>query len=219
MFRTQRHGERPVPVPGIRARDVCGAARAARKHCKVAGHLPLSRVVAYSAAKAAALKPHHVYRLASRGGTACGSIPWHPGLFPAIRNRRSCCGRRQSPTARATGILDHTPIGRFRTSRKNWRARSFSWHATLRAASSLVQISVWTAGSFVRRSDSRVAGNVSLRDFSSLRENTLTLAVSSPRDLFRRPNSHFVQMLQHVSRVLINTISAGLFEFFRPVAP
>jgi NAD(P)-dependent dehydrogenase (short-subunit alcohol dehydrogenase family) len=78
----------------------------------VAGHLPLSRVVAYSAAKAAALNlTMFLAREWGRYGVRVNSIT--PGFFPAIQNRRLLFAEDGSPTPRATSILEHTPIGRF----------------------------------------------------------------------------------------------------------
>ena len=78
----------------------------------VAGHLPLSRVVAYSAAKAAALSlTRFLAREWGRYGVRVNSIT--PGFFPAVQNRRLLFQEDGSPTSRAISILDHTPIGRF----------------------------------------------------------------------------------------------------------
>jgi NAD(P)-dependent dehydrogenase (short-subunit alcohol dehydrogenase family) len=78
----------------------------------VAGHLPLSRVVAYSAAKAAALSlTRFLAREWGRYGVRVNSIT--PGFFPAVQNRRLLFQEDGSPTPRAVSILDHTPIGRF----------------------------------------------------------------------------------------------------------
>jgi NAD(P)-dependent dehydrogenase (short-subunit alcohol dehydrogenase family) len=78
----------------------------------VAGHLPLSRVVAYSAAKAAALSlTKFLAREWGRYGVRVNSIT--PGFFPAVQNRRLLFQEDGSPTPRAISILDHTPIGRF----------------------------------------------------------------------------------------------------------
>ena len=78
----------------------------------VAGHLPLSRVVAYSAAKAAALNlTMFLAREWGRYGVRVNSIT--PGFFPAVQNRRLLFQEDGSPTPRAISILDHTPIGRF----------------------------------------------------------------------------------------------------------
>ncbi|MEX1117993.1 MAG: SDR family oxidoreductase [Terrimicrobiaceae bacterium] len=80
----------------------------------VSAHLPLSRVVAYSAAKAAALSltlflarewaPHNV---------RVNSIT--PGFFPADQNRALLFQADGTPTPRAQSILGHTPMGRFGT--------------------------------------------------------------------------------------------------------
>ena len=78
----------------------------------VAGHLPLSRVVAYSAAKAAALSlTRFLAREWGRYGVRVNSIT--PGFFPAVQNRRLLFQEDGSPTPRAVSILDHTPIGLF----------------------------------------------------------------------------------------------------------
>jgi NAD(P)-dependent dehydrogenase (short-subunit alcohol dehydrogenase family) len=78
----------------------------------VSAHLPLSRVVTYSAAKAAVLNltqflarewaPHRV---------RVNSIT--PGFFPAEQNRRLLFREDGSPTPRAQAILGHTPMARF----------------------------------------------------------------------------------------------------------
>jgi NAD(P)-dependent dehydrogenase (short-subunit alcohol dehydrogenase family) len=78
----------------------------------VAGHLPLSRVAAYSAAKAAALNlTMFLAREWGHYGVRVNSIT--PGFFPAVQNRRLLFQEDGSPTPRAISILDHTPIGRF----------------------------------------------------------------------------------------------------------
>lgn len=78
----------------------------------VAGHLPLSRVVAYSAAKAAVLS---VTRFLARewagAGVRVNAIT--PGFFPAEQNRRLLYSDDGTPTARGRQILEHTPLARF----------------------------------------------------------------------------------------------------------
>ena len=78
----------------------------------VAGHLPLSRVVAYSAAKAAAVNlTMFLAREWGRYGVRVNSIT--PGFFPAVQNRRQLFQEDGSPTPRAVSILGHTPMERF----------------------------------------------------------------------------------------------------------
>jgi NAD(P)-dependent dehydrogenase (short-subunit alcohol dehydrogenase family) len=78
----------------------------------VSAHLPLSRVIAYSAAKAAVLSlTQFLAREWARAGVRVNSIT--PGFFPAEQNRRLLFNDDGSPTARAASILGHTPMGRF----------------------------------------------------------------------------------------------------------
>ncbi|MCF7668247.1 MAG: SDR family oxidoreductase [Verrucomicrobia bacterium] len=78
----------------------------------VAGHLPLSRVVAYSAAKAAMLNlTKFLAREWAPAGVRVNSIT--PGFFPAEQNRRLLFNEDGTPTARAQSILGHTPMSRF----------------------------------------------------------------------------------------------------------
>lgn len=78
----------------------------------VSAHLPLSRVVAYSAAKAAVLS---LTQFLAREWATCGvrvnSIT--PGFFPAEQNRALLFNPDGSPTARTQSILGHTPMKRF----------------------------------------------------------------------------------------------------------
>jgi len=78
----------------------------------VSAHLPLSRVVTYSAAKAAVLNlTQFLSREWAPQGVRVNSIT--PGFFPAQQNRRLLFNEDGSPTARAQSILNHTPMGRF----------------------------------------------------------------------------------------------------------
>ena len=78
----------------------------------VSAHLPLSRVVAYSASKAAVLNlTQFLSREWAGGGVRVNSIT--PGFFPAEQNRRLLFHEDGSPTPRAQSILSHTPMGRF----------------------------------------------------------------------------------------------------------
>lgn len=78
----------------------------------VASHLPVSRVVAYSAAKAAVLNlTQFLAREWAAKGVRVNSIT--PGFFPAEQNRKLLFNENGSPTARTQAILGHTPMGRF----------------------------------------------------------------------------------------------------------
>ncbi len=83
----------------------------------VSAHLPLSRVVAYSAAKAAVLNlTQFLAREWAPSGVRVNSIT--PGFFPAEQNRRLLFQEDGSPTPRAKSILDHTPMKRFGEARE-----------------------------------------------------------------------------------------------------
>ena len=78
----------------------------------VSAHVPLSRVVAYSAAKAAVLNlTKFLAREWAPFGVRVNSIT--PGFFPAEQNRKLLFNEDGSPTPRAVSILAHTPMGRF----------------------------------------------------------------------------------------------------------
>jgi len=78
----------------------------------VSAHLPLSRVVAYSAAKAAVVNlTQFLAREWAPFGVRVNSLT--PGFFPAEQNRRLLFHEDGTPTARAQSILGHTPMGRF----------------------------------------------------------------------------------------------------------
>jgi NAD(P)-dependent dehydrogenase (short-subunit alcohol dehydrogenase family) len=78
----------------------------------VSAHVPLSRVMAYAAAKAAVLNlTQFLAREWAKSGVRVNSLT--PGFFPAEQNRRLLFNPDGSPTARGQQILGHTPMGRF----------------------------------------------------------------------------------------------------------
>lgn len=109
----------------------------------VSAHLPLSRVVAYSAAKAAVLSlTQFLSREWAQRGVRVNSIT--PGFFPAEQNRRLLFNEDGSPTARAQSILTHTPMARFGEARELIGAAVF--------------LASTQASSFVTGTDLRVDG-------------------------------------------------------------
>jgi NAD(P)-dependent dehydrogenase (short-subunit alcohol dehydrogenase family) len=78
----------------------------------VSAHVALSRVAAYSAAKAAVLNlSQFLAREWAPRNVRVNTIT--PGFFPAEQNRRLLYNEDGTPTARANAILGHTPMGRF----------------------------------------------------------------------------------------------------------
>jgi NAD(P)-dependent dehydrogenase (short-subunit alcohol dehydrogenase family) len=78
----------------------------------VSAHIPLSRVISYSAAKAAVLSlTYFLAREWATKGVRVNSIT--PGFFPAEQNRKLLFNEDGSPTARTKSIWSHTPMGRF----------------------------------------------------------------------------------------------------------
>lgn len=75
-------------------------------------HIPLSRVVAYSASKAAVLSlTKFLAREWAANGVRVNSIT--PGFFPAEQNARLLFNEDGSPTARTQAVWAHTPMKRF----------------------------------------------------------------------------------------------------------
>jgi NAD(P)-dependent dehydrogenase (short-subunit alcohol dehydrogenase family) len=78
----------------------------------VSAHLPLSRVVAYSAAKAAVLNlTRFLAREWAPYNVRANSIT--PGFFPGEQNRRLLFNEDGTATPRGQVILGHTPMARF----------------------------------------------------------------------------------------------------------
>ncbi len=109
----------------------------------VSAHLPLSRVVAYSSAKAAVLNlTQFLAREWAKSGVRVNTIT--PGFFPAEQNKRLLFNEDGTPTARGETILGHTPAGRFGEA-----------HELIGAA---IFLASEKASSFVTGSDLRVDG-------------------------------------------------------------
>jgi NAD(P)-dependent dehydrogenase (short-subunit alcohol dehydrogenase family) len=83
----------------------------------VSAHLPLSRVVTYSAAKAAVLSlSMFLAREWALKGVRVNTLT--PGFFPAEQNRKLLFNADGSPSARTKAIWGHTPMGRFGDARE-----------------------------------------------------------------------------------------------------
>jgi NAD(P)-dependent dehydrogenase (short-subunit alcohol dehydrogenase family) len=109
----------------------------------VSAHLPLSRVVAYSAAKAAVLNlTQFLSREWAPKGVRVNSIT--PGFFPAEQNRSLLFLPDGSPSPRTQAIWGHTPMKRFGEA-----------HELIGAC---VFLASHAASSFVTGSDLRVDG-------------------------------------------------------------
>jgi len=109
----------------------------------VSAHVPLSRVVAYSAAKAAVISlTYFLAREWATKGVRVNSIT--PGFFPAEQNRRLLFNEDGSPTDRTRAAWGHTPMNRF------GQAHELAGAALLLASHK--------AGSFITGTDIRVDG-------------------------------------------------------------
>jgi NAD(P)-dependent dehydrogenase (short-subunit alcohol dehydrogenase family) len=98
----------------------------------MAGMLPLSRVVAYSAAKSAVINlTQFLAREWATRGLRVNSIS--PGFFPAEQNRRLLFNEDGSYTERGAQIIAHTPMARFGAARELGGA--VVWLASAQASS------------------------------------------------------------------------------------
>ncbi|MDX1950717.1 MAG: SDR family oxidoreductase [Verrucomicrobiota bacterium] len=112
----------------------------------VSGHLPLSRVVAYSAAKAAVLNlTKFLAREWAAKGVRVNSIT--PGFFPAEQNKALLFNPDGTPTPRAQAIFNHTPMGRFGQAQELVGAAIFL--ASQKASSFITGIDLRVDGGFL----------------------------------------------------------------------
>ena len=108
--------------------------------------LPLSRVVAYSSAKAAVLNlTQFLAREWAAQGVRVNSLT--PGFFPAEQNRKLLFNDDGSPTARTNSIWTHTPMKRFGEGQELVGACIFL--ASQRAASFVTGIDLRVDGGFL----------------------------------------------------------------------
>src|SRR5262249_6181927 len=107
--------------------------------------LPLSRVVAYSAAKAAVVSLTKV--LAREWGTKGVRVnAISPGFFPAEQNRALLFNADGSPTERGRQIIEHTPMARFGQPQE--LAGAVVWLASARASSFVTGQNIVVDGGF-----------------------------------------------------------------------
>ncbi len=112
----------------------------------VSAHLPLSRVVTYSASKAAVLSlTQFLAREWATKGVRVNSLT--PGFFPAEQNRKLLFNNDGSPTARTQSILGHTPMARFGDAKELVGAAIFL--ASRRAAGFVTGIDLRVDGGFL----------------------------------------------------------------------
>ena len=107
--------------------------------------LPLSRVVAYSAAKAAVLNlTQWLAREWALKGIRVNAIT--PGFFPADQNRAMLLRPDGTYTERGQSIIGHTPMGRFGDSHE--LAGAVVWLAASRASSFVTGQNIVVDGGF-----------------------------------------------------------------------
>src|SRR5205085_1011222 len=129
-----------------------GAAMASRGRgsiiniASVSGLVPLSRVVTYSAAKAAVLNlTMFLAREWAAKGVRVNAIT--PGFFPAEQNRSLLFNPDGSPTPRTQAIWGHTPMARFGKSEELVGAVLFL--ASQKASSFVTGIDIRVDGGFL----------------------------------------------------------------------
>jgi NAD(P)-dependent dehydrogenase (short-subunit alcohol dehydrogenase family) len=111
----------------------------------MAGMTPLSRVVAYSAAKAAVLNlTQFLAREWASQGVRVNAIS--PGFFPAEQNRALLFNADGSYTERGGQIIGHTPMARFGEARELGGA--VAWLASSKASSFVTGQNIVVDGGF-----------------------------------------------------------------------
>jgi NAD(P)-dependent dehydrogenase (short-subunit alcohol dehydrogenase family) len=111
----------------------------------MAGMIPLSRVVAYSAAKAAVINlTQFLAREWAARGVRVNSIS--PGFFPAEQNKALLFQPDGAYTERGAQIIGHTPMARFGKSQE--LAGAVVWLASSRASSFVTGQNIVVDGGF-----------------------------------------------------------------------
>jgi len=111
----------------------------------LSGMTPLSRVVAYSAAKAAVLNlTQYLAREWAESGVRVNAIS--PGFFPAEQNKALLFNDDGTYTERGQQIIGHTPMRRFGTSEE--LAGAAIWLASKRASSFVTGQNIIVDGGF-----------------------------------------------------------------------
>jgi NAD(P)-dependent dehydrogenase (short-subunit alcohol dehydrogenase family) len=112
----------------------------------LSGMIPLSRVVAYAAAKAAVINlTMFLAREWAPRGVRVNSIS--PGFFPADQNRALLFNPDGSPTERGRKILEHTPMARF--GEPSELAGAVVWLAAPKASSFVTGQNIVVDGGFM----------------------------------------------------------------------
>ena len=112
----------------------------------MAGIVPLSRVVAYSAAKAAVLNlTQFLSREWATRGVRVNAIS--PGFFPAEQNRTLLYNEDGRYTERGRQIINHTPMARFGSAEE--LAGVVVWLASQRASSFVTGQNIVVDGGFI----------------------------------------------------------------------
>lgn len=112
----------------------------------MAGMVPLSRVVAYSAAKAAVLNlTQFLAREWATKGVRVNAIS--PGFFPAEQNKALLFQEDGSYTERGGQIIGHTPMARFGTPEE--LAGAVIWLASQKAAGFVTGQNIVVDGGFI----------------------------------------------------------------------
>ena len=112
----------------------------------MAGMIPLSRVVAYSAAKAAVLNlTQFLAREWATKGVRVNAIS--PGFFPAEQNKALLFKEDGTYTERGGQIIGHTPMARFGTADE--LAGAVVWLAAQKASSFVTGQNIVVDGGFI----------------------------------------------------------------------